>query len=472
MMVSEMIMGENIMNFFGRENELKEISRAIESNRMEAILIYGRRRVGKTEIIKQAIKGLDCDVIHCECKRSSAYDNLGLISSKVAAVCNLPGDYVFSSFDSLFDYVFKESVNRKMVLVIDEFSFLLEADGSIESSLSIAIDRYKGESDLKLLISGSYVKLMEDMIDANAPLFGRFNHILQIYPFDYHTASMFYPEYSDEEKVYMYSIFGGVAYFNSLIDDSISPLENVLNLIVKENSILEHEVNETILAETRRLGDLNAVISIIGRGITKYTDIVANLSNDRNAKPAYALSKLQDMRIIKKVAPINDSNNKKKMYYAFEDNLIHFYYRYIFNNLDARNVMNPEDFYAEFVEKDLYEKYIPLIFEDIAKQFLIRMNKERKIEPLITGIGTYIYNDPKARESRQFDVVTRDSNGYTSYECKYTMVPIGSSVINEEEYQIRNLDIDIYRLGFISRSGFDEDVDKDKYVLFELKDMY
>ena len=460
------------MEFFGRTEELKELHEAFDSDHFEALLLYGRRRVGKTEIIKQAIADLTCKVIHCECKRSSLYDNLQLMSEKVAGTFALPEGYVFPNIDRLFDYVFQKSEEENIVFVIDEFSFLLEADKSIDSSLAIAIDHYKGSSHLKLVVSGSYVKLMEDMIDANAPLYGRFNHILQVQPFDYYTASMFYPHYTDEEKIYMYSIFGGIAYFNSLIDDRKSPKENVLDLIVRENSILEHEVNETILAETRRLGDLNAVISLVGKGVTKYSDILANLSQDQSARPTYALNKLLDMKILRKVAPINDKTNKKKTYYAFEDNLMHFYYRFIFNHLDSRNVMQPEDFYDIFIQEDLESHYIPHMFEEITKEFLIRMNRAHKIHPIFTAIGTYSYNDAQKKTNREFDVVTRDTNGYISYECKYTAAPLDLSVIREEEYQTDGLDIAFYKLGFVSRSGFTGDVDSQKYNLFELKDFY
>lgn len=460
------------MDFFGRDFELFEIKKGLESSSFEAILVYGRRRVGKTELIRAATQDFRYPLIHCEFKRAALSTNLKLLSSKITEVFNLPESFVFPSFDEAFDYIFKTSVNNPMLLVMDEFSFVLSEDSSIDSALSIAIDKYKHESRLKLIVSGSYVKLMTNLIDGNAPLYGRFNHILPIHPFDYYTASLFYPNYSNEEKIYMYSIFGGVAYFNSLIDKNLTPQENVLNLVIKRDSILEHEINEIILAETSKINDMNTLINLIGKGTTKYSDILKSLSMNKGSSPAYPLKKLIEMDVIKKVSPINDKNNKKRTFYSFKDNLIHFYYRYIFEHIDKRNIMNPEDFYEEFIERDLKENYIPGKFEEITAEFLVRISKAHRLEPVIYDIGTYIYNNPGKKISRQFDVVTLDKNGYISYECKYTNKPVGKSILEEEAFQTQTSDIPFYKLGFVSKNGFTKDLDPNAYNLFELRDFF
>lgn len=206
---------EDISMFIGRKEEVQEIRSALKSDKAETILIYGRR-VGKSENIRQSL--LDCDLptIYSECKKTSSLsnlENLVKVFSDTFSLTNLS----FKSFDDFFDYVFKYSIQKKYVLVIDEFSFLLENDFSIESSLAIAINRYKKESMLKLVLSGSYVTLITKMIEFNSHCYGRFNHILLIKPFDYFLSSFFYPDYSNEDKIKRYSIFG-IPYFNSLID--------------------------------------------------------------------------------------------------------------------------------------------------------------------------------------------------------------------------------------------------------------
>ena len=149
-----------------------------------------------------------------------------------------------------------------------------------------------------------------------------------------------------------------------------------------------------------------------------------------------------------------------------------FYYRYIYRYKNANSYLSVDDFYEKFVKEDLMNKYLPYKFESISKELLIRANKAHKLNPLFYDIGTYSFNDEKHKINRQFDLVTKDKNGYISYECKYKNKPISRSVVREEEHQILNSGLNVYKLGFISKSEFDEGVEKDKYNLFTLDDFY
>lgn len=460
------------MVFFGRVEELKEIKYALSKLNFEGILIYGRRRVGKTELINEAIQNYRGPIIRYECKKTTNYQNLIQLSKVVLSEFgNLINDYVFNSYDDLFDYVFKKSCESEFTFIIDEFSFLLQSNDAIDSSLAIAIDKYKRKSKMKLIISGSYVQILKEMISANAHLYGRFTHIISLKPMDYLTSSMFYPNYSNEDKVKMYSVFGGIPYFNSLIDSSLSAEENIINLIVKKDSILEHEINEVILNETNKINEMNLIIETIVKGTTKFSDILSVLSKDK-IRIEYYLSRLIEMEIIEKKSPINDKNNKKKTFYVFKDNLMRFYYRYIFQNYNMRNVMNPKDFYSIKIKGDFESIYIPKIFENISEQYLILANKKGLIHPVFYDIGTYYFNDAKNKRNIQLDIVTEDENGYVSYECKYTNEPIGNKVINEEKQQTIELGMNIYKLGFISKRGFVENIDLSQYNCVCLDDIY
>lgn len=457
--------------FIGREEELEEIKESLNKDCLETILIYGRRRVGKSELIKEAIKKSKLPIVYYECRRTSTrmnLDNLTQIFSTTFSLRNLKFDF----FDDFFDYAFNYSIKHEYILIIDEFSFLLENDFSVESFLAASIDKYKNDAKLKLIISGSYVTLMTKMIEYGSHSYGRFNHILLIRPFDYYMSSLFYKNYSDEDKIKMYSVFGGIPYFNSLIDNKKSADQNIIDLIVKEDSILEYEIKEMIFEETNKIYLLNDLISIIGAGTIKYKDIVSKLNNINKSRPDYLLNKLIEMNIIKKVTPINDKNNKKKMFYEFSDNLIHFYYKYLFNNPYSINRKNKEFFYENFIKNDLENNFISKKFETISKEFLLRLNFKNKLDNVILDIGTYYYDDQISKTNRQFDVVTLDANGYISYECKYTNSLIDSKVIKEEEKQIKDLNIKFYKLGFISRSGFSSDIDLKKYKCFSLNDFY
>lgn len=149
-----------------------------------------------------------------------------------------------------------------------------------------------------------------------------------------------------------------------------------------------------------------------------------------------------------------------------------FYYRYIALSPYSAMRISPALFYSQFIEEDFLTEYLPHKFEDISREFLLRENVLGKINPPLMDIGTYFFDDRKNKTNRQFDVVTKDKNGYISYECKYSDSKIGASVIKEEEEQTTDLNIEFYKLGFISKRGFTSDVDKTKYCCYSLSDFY
>ena len=186
----------------------------------------------------------------------------------------------------------------------------------------------------------------------------------------------------------------------------------------------------------------------------------------------YLLKKLTDLEIIEKKVPINDPDNRKKTFYVLADNLMRFYYQFVFPNKNMNSIMHTEEFYNEFVKERLISRYLPLSFEKVTREYLIRANRKHLIDPVIYEVGTYSYNDPKKKVNRQFDVVTRDRNGYIAYECKYTAAPVSAAVYHEEEYQIRESGIPVYALGFVSKSGFEPDMKDLSDHLITLNDMY
>lgn len=458
--------------FIGRDNELKGLSEKLNNNRFESILIYGRRRIGKTELIKEVIKNLNFVSIYFECKLSLLNENLIDFNNEVNRVLNC--DFRFDSFKKILKFLFDYSRKEKIVLVIDEFPYLLQSKALIISDIRDLIDEYCMNSKMKIILSGSLVQVMKNLNDSSSETYGRFTSIIPLTAFDYFDSSKFYDNYSDEEKILIYSVFGGVAFFNSLIDSSLTALDNIKKLILNKNSILQLEVENMVISEVSKISLANSVVNIIGEGNTKYSDIVNRLTSNKSEKvnPDYILKKLIDLEIIEKVYPINEKNNKKRTFYRFKDNLMEFYYRYIYRYKNANSYLTVDDFYDEFIKEDLLSRYLPLKFENISKEFLIRANQKHKISPLFYDIGTYFFNDSKLKINRQFDLVTEDKNGYIAYECKFKDKPLSKKTINEVEYQIISSGLNVYKLGFISKSGFDENIDQDRYNLFSLDDFY
>lgn len=460
------------MMFIGRQRELTELREKLENDRFEAVLIYGRRRIGKTALIRQAAEAFHGRFLYYECRRSLFSDNLDGMNRLLKH--DFGHTFSFQEFHDILNFVLEKAEKERILFVLDEFPFLMLEKPSVVSDIRDMLDTNRNRINLKLILSGSYVDMMKSLIEGSSETFGRFTGVISLKPFDYYDAAQFYPDYTPQEKLMMYSVFGGVAFFNSLIDPQKTPMENIQRLVVQPDSILQLEIEHTISAETSKIPMVNSVIEIIGEGETKYSEIKKKLlsKSGKEVNIDYLLKKLTDMEILEKKAPINDSGNRKRTFYVFADNLMQFYYQFIFPYKAMNSIMPVDAFMKEFVENKFRERYLPLKFERVTREYLIRANQKGIISPPIYQVGTYFFDDARKRVNRQFDVVTQDRNGYISYECKYSASPVSPSVIREEEYQVRECGLSFYRLGFASCSGFSKDISPNQYSLVTLQDMY
>lgn len=458
--------------FIGRKEEIKKLKELLNGDQYKSAMIFGRRRVGKTEIIKQALQGEKGIVLHCECKNVLPSINLSLLEKEAKLVLDLPAYVKFSSFDELFEAIFAAAKTQKIIFVLDEFSYLpLGGDDGADASLARIIDLRKNEDlHLKLIVSGSYCDLMQSIVDRSSPLHGHFDLIEEIHEFDYYDAAKFFPAYSDEEKFKAYTVFGGLPYALSLVNPNQSVEDNIKDAFCSGASAMTFLCQEMVEGEGAKVASLNSVLNLVALGKHKFSDLVSALG--KSSRPEYALAKGVGLHFLSKVAPINDDRNKKLTYYDFEDNLLRFYFRYIFPNTSALGFMGKDIFYREMVEPDFSKYYLPHAFEKVGKEFLIRKNKIGDITPPFFKIGTYSFNDSKSRKNLQFDVVTQDKNGFISYECKYTKDPIGVSEIREEDNQTSSSPLPFYKLGFLSRNGFTEEAKAKAGISYCLDEFY
>ncbi len=458
--------------FIGRKEEIRKLKELMTDDEYKAMMLFGRRRVGKTEIIKQALMGEEGVILHCECKKVLPSINLSLLEKEAKLALGLPAYTKFSSFDELFDTIFLAAKNQKVIFVLDEFSYLpLGGENGVDASLARIIDLRKSDDlHLKLILSGSYCDLMQNIVDRSSPLHGHFDLIEEIHEFDYYDAAKFFPAYSAEEKFKAYAVFGGLPYALSLVNPNKSVTGNIKDFFGVDTSVMTLLCKEMVESEGAKVASLNSVLNLIALGKHKFSDLVSALGE--NSRPEYALAKGVGLHFLSKVAPINDERNKKLTYYDFEDNLLRFYFRYVFSNASSLSFMGKDVFYREMIEPDFLKYYLPKVFEKVGREFLIRKNKIGEIHPPFFKIGTYSYNDSRAKKNFQFDVVTQDNNGFISYECKYTKDPIGMAEIREEASQTSSSPMPFYGLGFISKNGFTPEAKAKAKITYSLNEFY
>lgn len=452
------------MEFIGRTAELKRLKKELSSNEMRVTLIYGRRRVGKSELVKEAIKGSDIKSIYYECKQVTEASNVQSICDIISESFRLP-KLGYTSIEDLLNYIFTLSKDDNLVFVLDEYPYLRENVKGLDSIIQSLVDKYRDTSKLKLIILGSYVDIMKSLLEHSNPLFGRVDLVINLKQMDYYESAQFYPDMSDEDKVRIYSIFGGIPYFNRLIDDRKSVKENIIDLIASPGARLENEVSMYLNAEISKIVNANEVFYALSRGFSRYSDILSQSHVSSGPTLVDVLDKLIRMEVVEKTAPINDEDNKRKAGYYICDNLSLFYYRYIFKYSSQLQIMDSDVFYDKYIADDFAKSYVPHKFEEICKQYLIRQNKLGKISPVIEKIGKYYYDDPKTHTNGEFDVVTQDEKGYVFYEAKFRKKKISKEIIDEEIHQVQRTGLNCYQYVFFSRAGFTEaDTDTVKHI--------
>lgn len=446
------------MRFIGREEQLSKLNRAIaktnKDEAMQTILIYGRRRVGKSELVKQLLKNTTVPGIYYECRQVAEESNAQGLCSILSEELQLP-KLGYQSIDEVLEYIFQRAREENMIFVLDEYPYLRENIRGMDSILQTMIDKYRDSAKLTFIILGSYVEIMRNLLEHANPLYGRIDLTINLKPMDYYKSAEFYPGLSEEDRVRIYSVFGGIPYYNRLVDDSVSAEENLMELLVTPEARLENEVPLYLNAEISKITNANEVFEALSRGYSKYKDILDQSHVSSGPTLVDVLDKLSKMEVVEKKTPINDERNKRKASYHISDPLSAFYYRYIFRYASQRKIMDPTAFYDKYIREDFESIYVPHYFEEICRQYLIRKNQAGQISPVIERIGKYYYDLPAERRNGEFDIVTQDQKGYVFYEVKFRDEKISAAAVREKIAQVKATGINCYKYVFISKSPVD-----------------
>lgn len=446
--------GGDRMKFYGRQSQRKLLRRMFSQDEMQTALIYGRRRVGKSELIKQVLREEKITGIYYECKETTEKNNVDSLSELIGEAFHFPKPS-FANIEELLKYLFEKAEETAFALVLDEYPYLRATTAGLDSILQSLIDRYRNTSKVKFIICGSHIDIMKSLLDSQNPLYGRIDRTINLLPMDYYESALFYESFSPEDRVRLYSVFGGIPHYNRLIDPKLSVQENVTELIASTGARLENEVSMYLRSEISKITNANEVFEALARRFCRFSDILSQSHVSSSPTLVDVLDKLIRMGLVRKEAPINDENNRRKAGYYIADQLSLFYYRYCFRYSSQLSVMDSEVFYDRYIREDFETKYVPMAFEEVCRQYLIRMNREGKLVEPFEKIGRYWYDDPKTKTNGEFDLVTEGPNGYVFYEAKFRSEPLSEGRIRQEIMQVQKTGLNCYRYGFISRSGFD-----------------
>ncbi len=460
----------SMRQFIGREFEISRIMNTLNSDRFELIALYGRKYVGKTELIRHCCSLREEKTVYYMCRQVKEKQMIEGISEVIQSVFDLSGQY-FRSFADALRYLFEAGKKEKITVVLDEYPYARQMIEGLDSQIQALADEYKFSSSLKLVLSGSFIDIMKSIKSQKAPLYGRITLSVDLKQMDYFESSEFYPSFSPADKVSLYSVFGGIPLYNSLIREDLSVKDNIISLIASRNARLEDELDMFLKAELSKIENANSLFTAMAAGSNKYNEMMKDADISSTGVMNDLINKLIVMEVVRKEFPINKENDRTKSRYYIHDNLARFYFRFIAKHLSALQIMNPDSFYRRFIEPDFNEHYVPEVFEDICRQYLIRLNMSGEIDPVIEKIGKYYYDDPINHKNGEFDIVTEDEQGYAFYEAKYKSQPVTYGMIQKEIMQVNQTGLLCHRYGFFSKSGFKGEIPKDIFCR-TLDDLY
>lgn len=439
------------MMFIGRERELNELNRLFNSDKFEFVVIYGRRRVGKTALINQFINGKQA--IYFMCVESNAKQNLENFSKSILEYSSgMSVESTFSSFQTALEYVFKLSERQRMVMAIDEYPYVARSEKSLASTLQLLIDKYKDTSKLMLILCGSSMSYMEDEVLAyKAPLYGRRTAQLKILPFDFDEVCKYYNNFSREDKALVYGMVGGTPQYLLQIDDTKSVEENIKNTFLNSTSALYEEPTNLLKQEVREPSIYNAIISAIALGASKMSEISSKIGAETNVCATY-LKQLIELGIIKKEAPYGEKKSKKSIY-SVQDNLFRFWYRFVLpnNSVIARGA---GDIAYRRIEQQLPD-YMGKVFEEICKQYLWNLLLNGKCPVEFSSLGSWWGNDPSAKKQVEIDIVgEQDKNVALLAECKWTNEKVDVGVLDSLLYKAALFNYSEVHCYLFSKTGF------------------
>lgn len=402
--------------FLGREQELADLEDLYFQDRFQLFILYGRRRVGKTTLLNEFCK--DKNTIFYSAEQSNTKLNLDKFSELVFQHYGETSLSPFTTWEKALTYIHQRQGNQRLVLVFDEFPYLVRKNKVLLSTLQHLIDHQLRESKLFIILCGSYMGFMEkEVLGSKSPIFGRRTGQLKLLPFTYETSKRFLDGYKPEDQLKFYGAFGGTALYLSQIQPKQSFEMNIKNAFLRVTAYLYEEPLLLLHQEVQEPGIYSAVIEAIASGYTKSNEIATKIGEEP-AKCLKYIHTLCELGILYKETPFGEKETGRKTIYGISDLMFRFWYRYVFANRTLLETGAAEIVWKQKIAPD-YSAYMGLVFEQVCRDYLLEQNAQGKLPFLFTTIGRWWGSDPKTRKAAEIDLIANDGNSYLFCECKW-----------------------------------------------------
>lgn len=421
-----------MVGLVNREREQARLTDLWMRSGSALVLLYGRRRVGKTYFLQHALGGRRG--IYFLAAESSSAENLDELLAQVRRACPERTDVTRANYPSwrvALRLLCELAAAERLLVIFDEFSYLVNVDPSLPSIIQAMWDQDAPSSQLKLVLCGSEVGLLGALDDYGRPLHGRFDWVEPYRPLDYYDAARFFTanassgnSYRVRDLLIAYGLLGGSGRYLAAVDSGAALGENVARLLLDPLGIF-HREGENLIRQEREIRDYanyNAVLEAIAGGATEWGEI-ANQAHLEKHVVGSCLERLRQLEWVSHEKPFEEPD--RRGIYRLDDNFLKFWYRFVFRLRSALQMAPPIDAWTELVEPHLNDYMGHQIFEGMCAQHLRRFWRSYGL-PLLLDLGRW-WN---RASNVEIDLVGKLSDGsYLFGECKWSGRPVDANVL-------------------------------------------
>ncbi|KAA3643908.1 MAG: ATP-binding protein [Chloroflexi bacterium] len=447
-------------SFFGRSKELGELNTILREGGAQHILVYGRRRVGKTTLLINWAKQTDLPMIYWVATRDTPAQ---LRHSFMQALWSWahPDSQAAPRFDSwreVFETAASLVGDQRIILIMDEFSYAAESDPGLSSNLQAAWDHALKDSNIILVVMGSHIGVMENLKNYEAPLYGRFTAQLPVEPLPFIALRDFLPHYEMAELVAAYAIVGGIPGYLERFDGRQNIGENIKRLFVRRTGMFRSEPFLLVGDVLRREAQTHeAILKAIASGARTPQEIGGKLEQPSTYLSPY-LKQLEDIRLVDRripalLAPDKRATSKKSRYHL-ADPYLRFYFRFIAPNLNLIEQELPDLLWERIAEQ--FRAFVGMTaFEDLACEWVLAQARAGELGFLPEVVGSHW------TQEAQIDVAAinwRDRSVLIG-ECKWGTDPVRRPVVRtlvEKAQKVMPEGEWALQYAFFSRAGYTE----------------
>ena len=422
--------------FVDREQEMATLQSEYDRDGSALVVLYGRRRVGKTTLISEFIKNKKA-LFFLASEESESQNRLAF-QEKAADFLNsdLLKNVEVKSWDVLFRAIIDTHFDSKPVIVLDEFQYLGKSNPAFPSVFQRIWEEILKDRQVMVILCGSLISMMQSQTLAyDSPLYGRRTaqiRLMQI-PFAYY--HQFFPDKSRKELIEMYAVTGGVPKYIELFSQSKDIYSAIEKCVLNRSGYLYDEPYFLLQQEVSEVGSYFSIIKAIAAGNTKLSSIAGVLEVKSTSLTKY-LKTLIDLDILEREVPVTEDSpeKSKKGLYKIKDNYLRFWFAFVYPNMSfiesghGRIVMDK-------IRKSLVRNHIAFVYEDICRERMWEINAEGVWPFYFSKLGRYW----DSKEEIDIAAIDPDGKNLILGECKYWQEPVGVSVLRELEAKAKTV---------------------------------